>query len=99
MLHLFFMSVQNVDKKNKKALKKTSYGNKGGELKDSDAEFYRHELEEASLMSKGLDYDTAHSAALDKYGVTEFDLYHPDVIKCMPEYFSPAWFEYGGISQ
>lgn len=50
-------------------------------------------------MSKGLDYDTAHSAALDKYGVTEFDLYHPDVIKCMPEYFSPAWFEYGGISQ
>lgn len=30
MLHLFFMSVQNVDKKNKKALKKTSYGNKGG---------------------------------------------------------------------
>lgn len=71
----------------------------GGELKGPDAEFYRHELEEADLMSKGMDYDTAHNAALAKYSVAEFDLYHPDVIKSMPEWFGPAWFEYWGISQ
>ena len=71
----------------------------GGELKGPDAEFYRHELEETRLMNQGLDYDTAHNAALSKYGVTEFDLYHPDVIESMPEWFGPAWFEYWGISQ
>ena len=71
----------------------------GGELKGPDAEFYRHELEETRLMNQGLDYDTAHNAALDKYGVTEFDLYHPDVIESMPEWFGPAWFEYWGISK
>ena len=70
----------------------------GGKLEGPDAEFYRHELEEFRLMKQGLDYGTAHTAALDKYGVTEFDLYHPDVIKEMPKLFSPAWFEYWGIS-
>lgn len=50
-------------------------------------------------MNQGQDYDAAHKAALDKYGVTEFDLYHSDVIKSMPEWFSPAWFEYWGISK
>ena len=72
---------------------------KGGKLEGPDAEFYRHELEESRLMQQGLDYDTAHNAALDKYGVTEFDLYHPDVIKEMPEWFGLAWFEYWGISR
>ena len=71
----------------------------GGELKGPDAEFYFHEIEEAGLMNQGLDYDAAHNAALDKYQVTEFDLYHPDVIKAMPEWFSPAWFEYWNIGQ
>lgn len=52
------------------------------------------QLEKSRLMQQGLDYDTAHNAALDKYGVTEFDLYHPDVIKEMPE-----WFEHWGISR
>ena len=72
---------------------------KGGKLEGPDAEFYRHELEESRLMQQGLDYDTDHNAALDKYGVTEFDLYHPDVIKEMPEWFGLAWFEYWGISR
>ncbi len=69
-----------------------------GELTGPDAEFYRHEIEETRLMNQGMDYDTAHGAALDKYGVTEFDLYHPDVIESMPEWFGSPWFDYWGIS-
>ncbi|MCM1259285.1 MAG: hypothetical protein NC307_15775 [Roseburia sp.] len=70
----------------------------GGELTGPDAEFYRHEIEETRLMNQGMDYNTAHGAALEKYGVTEFDLYHPDVIESMPEWFGSSWFDYWGIS-
>ena len=71
----------------------------GEELIGPDAEFYLHELEETRLMEQGLDYVNAHNSALEEFGVTEFDLYHPKVIKDMPEWFGTAWYEYWGIEK
>ena len=57
-----------------------------------DADFYMHEANEATLMNRGLLYDEAHIQALERYGVTEFDLYHPEIIKTYK--FNEAWWNY-----
>ncbi|HEX8475600.1 MAG TPA: hypothetical protein VF666_16345 [Pyrinomonadaceae bacterium] len=62
-----------------------------------DANFYFHELYENSLMNGGMSYAQAHAAALANYGVTEYDLYHPQVIQAFPQYFNDSWFDYYGL--
>ena len=54
----------------------------------ADANFYLHEAAEATMMGRGLGYDAAHAAALNKYGVSPFSLYHPDVIQANPGLFN-----------
>lgn len=71
----------------------------GQPVSGADAVFYTHEISEATMMGKGVPYGTAHQAALDKYGVSPFSVYHPDVISSMPEAFSSAWFKFWGLSR
>lgn len=66
----------------------------GEMLTDADANFYMHEIAESTLMGNGMDYNTAHQAALDQYGKVEFDLYHPDVTSQLPEWFNSTWQNY-----
>ncbi|MNJ66567.1 hypothetical protein D3C77_626560 [compost metagenome] len=66
-------------------------------ISGADASFYMHEVSEATMMKKGIDYDTAHAEALQKYDVSPFSVYHPDVIKSMPENFGRAWKKFWGI--
>lgn len=53
---------------------------KGKQVTGADASFYMHEFSESNLMSKGFGYDQAHAAALSKYGVSPFSVYHPEVL-------------------
>jgi hypothetical protein len=71
----------------------------GQPVTGADASFYMHELAESTLMRQGLDYATAHGAALAKYGVSPFSVYAPEVIQQMPEYFNSNWFDFWGISR
>jgi len=48
-------------------------------------------------MARGVPYDMAHNTALDKYNVSRFSIYHPDVIRSMPETFNANWFKFWGI--
>ena len=48
-------------------------------------------------MESGMDYDTAHNAALKFYEVSNFSVYHPDVIKLFPEEFNDNWFKFWGL--
>ncbi|MDP5275123.1 RHS repeat-associated core domain-containing protein [Chengkuizengella axinellae] len=66
-------------------------------ISGADASFYMHEVSESTKMKKGIDYDTAHKEALQKYEVSPFSVYHPDVIKSMPENFGGAWKKFWGI--
>ncbi len=59
----------------------------GEKIKSADASFYMHELSESHLMNKltktmdfSSAYDVAHNAALNKYEVSPFSVYHPEVI-------------------
>ena len=56
----------------------------GKALTGADASFYMHEVSEFTKMGKGMDYDMTHAFALEKYNVSPFSVYHPDVIKSMP---------------
>lgn len=49
-------------------------------LTGADASFYIHEAAEATKMSSGMEYAEAHQFALNKYQVSSFSVYHPDVI-------------------
>lgn len=70
----------------------------GQPVTGADAVFYTHELSEATAMARGATYDAAHQAALSKYGVSPFSVYHPEVITTLgTEAFSPAWFKFWGI--
>jgi RHS repeat-associated protein len=71
--------------------------NQGDTISGVDANFYFHELYESTLMDRGLSYDEAHEQALIRYGVSEFALYHPDVIQTFPYLFNSAWFDFWGI--
>ena len=70
----------------------------GEKIKGADASFYMHELAESHMMkdlTKTMDfesaYDIAHSSALNKYEVSQFSVYHPDVIENNSSQFSLAW--------
>ncbi len=65
----------------------------------ADAVFYTHEAAEATMMSRGMTYDAAHGAALEKYGVSPYSVYHPDVIQAAPEYFNNNWRSFWKIGQ
>jgi len=69
----------------------------GAPISGADAIFYTHEISEATAMARGVPYDMAHNAALDKYNVSRFSVYHPDVIRSMPETFNANWFKFWGI--
>ncbi len=58
-----------------------------------------HEVSEATMMARGLPYDTAHASALAKYGVSPFSAYHPEVIAANPSAFNSNWFKYWGIGK
>jgi RHS repeat-associated protein len=63
----------------------------GRKVAGADAHFYLHEASEATMMGRGLSYEAAHAAALQRYGVSEFNLYAPEVIRAYPDLFSNAW--------
>ena len=70
----------------------------GRSLVGADANYYLHELNEATLMSRGASYEEAHAAALQRYGVPPQAIYHPDVIRALGrEYWHPSYFTYWGI--
>jgi RHS repeat-associated protein len=56
-----------------------------------DQNFYQHEVSESESMSQGMDYDAAHAAALDQYGVTEQDLYHPSIVSQYSDMFNASF--------
>jgi RHS repeat-associated protein len=66
----------------------------GTSVTGADANFYLHEISESTMMGRGMLYDAAHEAALAKYGVSPFSLYHPDVIQALPGSFNSAWRAY-----
>jgi hypothetical protein len=71
----------------------------GSPIMGADASFYMHEANEATLMGRGMDYESAHAAALAKYGVSPYSVYAPEVIQAFPERFGPRWFEFWGIDR
>ncbi len=70
----------------------------GQRVTGADAIFYTHEAAEATKMARGLSYEPAHAAALQKYGVSPYSVYHPDVIRAMPEQFNSNWYNFWGIT-
>jgi len=79
----------------------------GEKITGADASFYLHEAAEATmvkhLVSKGMKfeeaYEVAHAGALSKYGVSPFSVYHPEVIKALPDVFNENWFKFWGITK
>lgn len=69
----------------------------GDTITGADASFYMHELAETTLMNEGLDYSTAHLQALQKYDVSQFSVYHPDVIQEFSSQFNKLWKSFWGI--
>lgn len=69
----------------------------GQKVTGADANFYLHEASEATMMGRGLGYDAAHAAAIEKYGVSPFSLYHPEVIQANPGLFNNAWRNYWNL--
>ncbi|WP_217997464.1 hypothetical protein, partial [Pseudomonas ficuserectae] len=70
----------------------------GKPLNGADSSFYIHELSESTMMKKGLDYDAAHQGALNKYQVSGYSVYHPDVIRAInsrePGSFNTNWLQF-----
>ena len=79
----------------------------GQRVSGGDASFYLHEVAEATIMDKlikgGMTFDEAygiaHQAALDKYGVSRFSVYHPDVIRAFRANFSRLYRVFWGIPE
>jgi hypothetical protein len=63
----------------------------GRPIEGADASFYIHELSESAkmrpLVNQGMRfqdaYEIAHPAALGKYQVSPYSVYHPDVIRAV----------------
>ncbi|MEK3964567.1 hypothetical protein [Paenibacillus sp. FSL H7-0323] len=68
-------------------------------ISGADSSFYMHEVSESTMMKKGIDYDTAHEMALQKYDVSRFSVYHADIIKSMPEIFNKNWRKFWGLDE
>ncbi len=71
----------------------------GQKVSGADAVFYTHEAAEATMMGRGMSYDAAHAAALAKYNVSPYSVYHPDVIRALPEQFNSNWSGFWGLSE
>jgi hypothetical protein len=69
----------------------------GGLLSGADASFYMHEAAEATLMARGISYPSAHAASLQKYGVSQYSVYHPSVIAALPQWFNKNWRTFWGM--
>lgn len=67
---------------------------RGERIRGADASFYMHEIYESTLMNRGMLYDWAHHAALERYGVSAYSVYHPDVIRMHPESFNSNWVDF-----
>lgn len=48
-------------------------------------------------MQNGMPYEEAHRAALDFFEVSDFSVYHPDVIKMEPMEWNDAWKNFWNI--
>lgn len=68
-------------------------------ISGGDASFYLHEASEATMMGRGMGYDAAHAAALQKYGVSKFSVYSPEVIQALPGSFNQNWFNFWGLGR
>lgn len=71
----------------------------GAKVAGADASFYLHEIAESTMMSRGLTYALAHQGALTKYGVSEFSVYHPDVITALWGNFATGFKDFWGLSK
>jgi RHS repeat-associated protein len=69
----------------------------GRRITGADASFYMHELNEATLMGRGMAYEAAHASALSKYQVSPFSVYHPEVVQAMPDQFNSNWLRFWGL--
>jgi hypothetical protein len=56
-----------------------------------DIEFYLHELKESSRFIKFGDILDAHHESLNWRRVSEFELFHPDVVQKHRSYFNMNW--------
>ena len=68
-------------------------------ISGADLDFYAHEIYESTMMRGGMNYNNAHKAAKIHYNATEFNFYHPEIIKQNPQSFNNAWFEFWGIER
>ena len=66
----------------------------GKTISGADASFYMHELAEATLMDSGMGPREAHDAALAKYGVSPYSVYHPEVISAFFGRFNDNWLNF-----
>ncbi|KTE42969.1 MULTISPECIES: DUF6531 domain-containing protein [unclassified Sphingopyxis] len=76
----------------------------GQKVSGADAIFYTHEAAEATKMARlggytQPNYDLAHAATLDKYNVSPYSVYHPDVIRANPALSNKNWYAFWGISK
>jgi YD repeat-containing protein len=73
----------------------------GQPIKGADAIFYTHELAEATKMKMGMPYKAAHEFSLNKYQVSPYSVYHPEVIESvnqqLPGSFNNNWLNFWGI--
>ena len=69
----------------------------GRKVSGADASFYLHEAAEATMMKRGMGYYPAHDAALLRYNVSPYSVYHPNVIRSLPDEFNSNWRAFWGI--
>ncbi len=72
---------------------------KGEKITGADAVYYTHELKEAQLVASGVEQSVAHDMALQYYEVSPYSVYHPDVIRMKPEWWSDGWFKFWNIER
>lgn len=63
----------------------------------ADASFYMHEATEATKIARGMTYDEAHAAALEKHGVSPYSVYAPEVISDFGSHFNQNWRSFWGM--
>lgn len=69
----------------------------GKPITGADASFYMHEAAEATMMQKGISYEVAHEAVLQKYNVSPYSVYHPEVIQQFSEWFNQGFKNFWGL--
>ncbi len=69
----------------------------GQPITGADASFYMHEAAEATMMQKGISYEVAHEAILQKYNVSPYSVYHPEVIQQFSEWFNQGFKNFWGL--